>query len=153
MNDVQLSRFLAALVLGGCLGSVQVSSGQGPETIGEWEPLIGYDMTPGWGGADIAVHSVLLKTGKVLQISSLGDWWLFDPVDDSKTNITKIVPTVFCAGHSQLPDGRILFVGGGLNEPGHDQTAIFDPDGPVTDPWTVMDIIPPNADPPAVGRR
>ncbi|MEU9855031.1 kelch motif-containing protein [Streptomyces sp. NPDC047974] len=82
-----------------------------------------------WGGISFpdgarinAIHAALLHTGKVLLIAGSGndqknfdagtfDTVLWDPVK----NTFKKVPTpedFFCAGHSQLPDGRLLVAGG-----------------------------------------
>ncbi|MEU6484318.1 kelch motif-containing protein [Streptomyces sp. NPDC046887] len=69
-----------------------------------------------------AIHAALLHTGKVLLIAGSGnsqakfdagsfDTVLWDPVRNS----FKKIPTpedFFCAGHSQLPDGRLLVAGG-----------------------------------------
>ncbi|GAA4900051.1 hypothetical protein GCM10023237_19010 [Streptomyces coeruleoprunus] len=69
-----------------------------------------------------AVHAALLRTGKVLLIAGSGNnqrnfdagsftTILWNPAD----NTFKDVPTpedLFCAGHSQLPDGRLLVAGG-----------------------------------------
>ncbi|WKD32537.1 kelch motif-containing protein [Streptomyces xanthophaeus] len=69
-----------------------------------------------------AMHAALLHTGKVLLIAGSGnnqknfdkgtfETVLWDPEDDS----FKKIPTpedFFCAGHSQLPDGRLLVAGG-----------------------------------------
>ncbi|MFL9677832.1 galactose oxidase-like domain-containing protein [Streptomyces sp. KL110A] len=82
-----------------------------------------------WGGISVpdgarinAIHAALLHTGKVLLIAGSGnnqknfdagtfDTVLWDPVK----NTFKKIPTpedFFCAGHSQLPDGRLLVAGG-----------------------------------------
>ncbi|MFB7940114.1 galactose oxidase-like domain-containing protein [Streptomyces sp. NPDC056049] len=82
-----------------------------------------------WGAVSVpdgarvnAIHAALLHTGKVLLIAGSGnnqknfdagtfDTVLWDPVK----NTFKKVPTpedFFCAGHSQLPDGRLLVAGG-----------------------------------------
>ncbi len=69
-----------------------------------------------------AIHAALLHTGKVLIIAGSGneqkkfdagsfDTVLWDPED----NTFRKVPTpedFFCAGHAQLPDGRLLVAGG-----------------------------------------
>ncbi|GHG52390.1 hypothetical protein GCM10018779_13610 [Streptomyces griseocarneus] len=69
-----------------------------------------------------AIHAALLRTGKVLLIAGSGNdekkfragtfrSVLWDPV----RNTFKTVPTpkdMFCAGHAQLPDGRLLVAGG-----------------------------------------
>ncbi|MFI1968762.1 galactose oxidase [Streptomyces cinnamoneus] len=69
-----------------------------------------------------AIHAALLHTGKVLLIAGSGNdeknfragtfqSVLWDP----ERNTFKQVPTpkdMFCAGHAQLPDGRLLVAGG-----------------------------------------
>ncbi|MEV4947231.1 kelch motif-containing protein [Streptomyces sp. NPDC053755] len=69
-----------------------------------------------------AIHAALLHTGKVLLIAGSGndqekfdsgtfETILWDPV----RNTFKKIPTpedFFCAGHTQLPDGRLLVAGG-----------------------------------------
>ncbi|UED83991.1 galactose oxidase-like domain-containing protein [Streptomyces profundus] len=69
-----------------------------------------------------AIHAALLHTGKVLLIAGSGnnedqfdagtfDSVLWDPAENTFTT----VPTpddLFCAGHAQLPDGRMLVAGG-----------------------------------------
>ncbi|SOD59291.1 protein of unknown function [Streptomyces zhaozhouensis] len=71
-----------------------------------------------------AIHAALLHTGKVLLIAGSGnkedqfdegtfDTVLWDPEDNSFEK----VPTpddLFCAGHAQLPDGKLLVAGGTL---------------------------------------
>ncbi|WP_058044325.1 kelch motif-containing protein [Streptomyces roseifaciens] len=68
------------------------------------------------------IHAALLHTGKVLLVAGSGNnaanfraksfrTVLWDPVQ----NTYKDVPTpkdLFCAGHTQLPDGRLLVAGG-----------------------------------------
>ncbi|MEV4190838.1 kelch motif-containing protein [Streptomyces toxytricini] len=69
-----------------------------------------------------AMHAALLHTGKVLLIAGSGnnqenfDEGTFETVLwDPRTGTFKRIPTpedFFCAGHSQLPDGRLLVAGG-----------------------------------------
>ncbi|MCD0451145.1 DUF1929 domain-containing protein [Actinocorallia sp. API 0066] len=69
-----------------------------------------------------AIHSVLLHNGKVLLIAGSGNGEarfrrgeFVTKVYDPKTNKFTNVPTpydMFCAGHVQLPDGRVLVVSG-----------------------------------------
>ncbi|MFR9673818.1 galactose oxidase-like domain-containing protein [Streptomyces sp. TR02-1] len=68
------------------------------------------------------IHAALLHTGKVLLVAGSGNdaamfdartfrTVLWDPADNTFTNI----PTpadLFCAGHTQLPDGNLLVAGG-----------------------------------------
>ncbi|CAL9562270.1 galactose oxidase-like domain-containing protein [Streptomyces sp. enrichment culture] len=82
-----------------------------------------------WSQVDIpeeyrtnAIHAALLHTGKVLIVAGSGneqrkfDKGEFDTVLwDPKANTFKKIPTpedFFCAGHAQLPDGRLLVAGG-----------------------------------------
>lgn len=71
-----------------------------------------------------AIHAALLHTGKVLLIAGSGnnedqfDAGTFDSVLwDPEENTFEKVPTpddLFCAGHAQLPDGKLLVAGGTL---------------------------------------
>ncbi|MGW7050875.1 galactose oxidase-like domain-containing protein [Streptomyces sp. NPDC054887] len=82
-----------------------------------------------WSTVDIpekyrtnAIHAALLHTGKVLIIAGSGneqkkfDEGTFETVLwDPRDNSFELVPTpedFFCAGHAQLPDGRLLVAGG-----------------------------------------
>ncbi|MEU4077457.1 galactose oxidase [Streptomyces venezuelae] len=84
---------------------------------GSWAPV----HVPDRLGVN-AIHAALLHTGKVLLIAGSGnsqknfdagtfETVLWDPVK----NTFKKIPTpedFFCAGHTQLPDGRLLVAGG-----------------------------------------
>lgn len=64
------------------------------------------------------IHAALLHTGKVLLVAGSGNNQKnFDAKSfrsvlwDPKTNVFKDIPTpkdMFCAGHTQLPDGKLL---------------------------------------------
>ncbi|MFD3516229.1 galactose oxidase-like domain-containing protein [Streptomyces sp. NPDC058657] len=68
------------------------------------------------------IHSALLHTGKVLMIAGSGnnqknfDAGKFQSILwDPKANTYKEIPTpkdMFCSGHTQLPDGKLLVAGG-----------------------------------------
>ena len=87
----------------------------------------------------VAVHSVVLDSGKILQ----WDGWetpepteVYDP--SSQTFTTVNAPSsIFCAGNAKLPDGRVLVVGGYgesvTGDLGIVDTNIFDPN---TNSWT-----------------
>lgn len=88
----------------------------------------------------VAVNMVYMHTGKVLMYTGEGRDETHPSVWDPVTGTIKAVPApynVFCSGHSQLADGRILVVGGhgpsGAADAGSDQAAIFDP---VSETWT-----------------
>ncbi len=124
-----------------------------------------------------AVHMIVLKNEKVLCISDDPDppnqVRLWTPPEigagpsDPGTLIVIDPPTVpgsnppevirlYCAGHTQLADGRVVLIGGGGGPPGHDHTVIFNPDSPPSDPWTPMVDMPPVQPPtgdPVPGKR
>ena len=98
---------------------------------GQWGPLLNWPMT--------AIHSILMDNGKVLQF----DGWqqpepteVYDPA--TQTFATQTAPdSVFCSGMAELPDGRVMVIGGygGLSTGniGIVDTNIFDP---ATNTWT-----------------
>lgn len=93
----------------------------------------------------VAIHSVVLPTGKVLQFSypmvaggsgypiggAGADASLFDPKTKSFTELVTDEHDIFCAGHSFLPDGRVFITGGYETEicpeGGIRETHFFDP--------------------------
>lgn len=102
-----------------------------PAADGRWAPPVAVPTS--------AIHAILLPTGKVLWLSKRasesagGEAFLHDPAEGT----TRAVPppdvpypdgsvapaNLFCSGHAQLADGRILVAGGNLayrrsNEPG-----------------------------------
>jgi hypothetical protein len=124
--------------------SINVGSGSGSDpraSTGEWSPVAVWP--------DVAIHLHLLPDGKVLSYAdddhadfytkgtrlagstrafivtlpnganpSLATWW---EVPNTRTNL-------FCSGHSYLPDGRLLIMGGhdGVDWDGSAHTTIFD---------------------------
>jgi len=122
-------------------GIVASSALADPSTGGAWDPNL---IT--FGGTHIAVHMTVLKTGKVLCAFNIA--WLFDPVTGTFSDILAPPESVFCSGHCQLEDGRVIFVGGGSDESQpFNQVVIFDPDKavpPYTDPtmWVLKDKFP-----------
>jgi hypothetical protein len=107
-----------------------------------------------YGAADLqhkgirSVHAVLLHNGKVLIISGSGNSqnnfkakgarltsWLYDPVTGKHKTIRTPID-MFCAGHVQLADGRVLVMSGTKDYPldgvpdsweGSEKSYIFDP--------------------------
>jgi Concanavalin A-like lectin/glucanases superfamily/Domain of unknown function (DUF1929)/Bacterial Ig domain len=77
-------------------------------TLGVWSDPFELGM--------VAVNMVLMHTGKVLMMSGSfqGSWAerVWDPVGGAITQVPNPYYNVFCSGHAQLPDGRILVVGG-----------------------------------------
>jgi hypothetical protein len=73
---------------------------------GQWQQPIA------WPG--VAVHLIVLRTGKVLSwegVPAPSVTWLWDPATGGFTT-QPLSTNIFCAGHTQLADGRILVTGG-----------------------------------------
>jgi Domain of unknown function (DUF1929)/Bacterial Ig domain/Kelch motif len=101
-------------------------SGGGPDEIGSWGPV--FDL-----GAS-AVHSVLMRNGKILLWRFSEHARVWDPADGSITLAPTSIGNFFCDGHVVLPDGRVLAFGGQITLPnGIKEAATFDP---VTNAWT-----------------
>jgi galactose oxidase len=103
------------LALGGWLmGPVRTSAGPDPAVVGQWSGVQAWPT--------IAIHAILLPTGKVLvwprgqERRPGSDCRIWDPVSEQFVGTAPLARTnIFCAGHSWLQDGR-LFVAGGHYE-------------------------------------
>ena len=119
-----------------------------PEQLGQWSKP--FDLE------NVAIHAHLLPSGKILywgrrkefgslDFKTLNDHFCDTFVLDPATGVskpTKNQPTLkdgtpvnlFCSGHTFLPDGRLMVVGGHLfDSQGVNQSCIYDP---TTDTWT-----------------
>ena len=100
-----------------------------PNLVGQWTAPLNWPL--------VAVHAILLRTGRVLvwdgQGSGAGSQRVWDPA----TGVFTSVPApdnIFCAGMVALADGRILVVGGHVSDHvGITHATIFDP---VTLAWS-----------------
>lgn len=111
-----------------------------PSVVGAWSAP--FDLQA------IAIHSIVLPGGKVLlfhrpRLSVGSDARVWDPVTGSLTDVSFTSERdVFCSGHSVLPDGRVLVVGGhvhdGTPEAGVRDTDLFDP---ATGTWTAGPLL------------
>lgn len=82
----------------------------------------------------VQVHINLLDSGKVLTWGEANGFlpYLWDPATGAFTEVPA-PSNVFCAGHSFLPDGRLLVAGGHISDDqGTPDTNVFDP---ATETW------------------
>jgi hypothetical protein len=108
-------------------GSVTPTAGGG----GQWGPLLNWPI--------VAIHSALMKNGNVLQFDG---WQQPQPTDvwnpSTQAFTTQTAPDgIFCSGMAELPDGRVIIIGGwgGLStgQQGIVDTSVFDP---ATSTWS-----------------
>src|SRR5262249_25465792 len=105
--------------------TVTVSNpGEGdPSTVGQWAGPFSWPL--------VSIHATLLPTGKVLlwddHTTSAGVQ-IWDPVADTLASKPYTANNLFCAGHSMLPDGRVMVLGGHVTAyVGIHDTTLFDP--------------------------
>jgi hypothetical protein len=108
------------------------STTTGPGAVGQWGAPFDIGM--------VAVNMVMMHTGKVLMFSgSFAASWterVWDPATGNVTLVPNPYYNLFCAGHSQLADGRILVVGGyDSSSLGAANANIFDP---LTQNWSAL---------------
>jgi hypothetical protein len=102
-------------------------SSSGAALRGRWGPTF---QTP-----VVGIHLHLLPTGKVLLWGDRGAAHLWDPANPA-AGFTALSKTyqIFCSGHTFLPDGRLLIVGGKITGiKGEPRAVIFDP---TTESWS-----------------
>jgi hypothetical protein len=104
--------------------NVSLPQSNNPAEIGKWSSVMQWEH--------VAIHAVLMPTGKVLMWGASGDnisqipSYLWDPSSKQSSKI-QTPANLFCAGHSLLPDGRLLVVGGNVAPPkGIKDTTVFD---------------------------
>ncbi len=114
------------------------TSNEPPYLVGCWGPVMEWQLD--------AVHSIVLKTRKVLIFGTSfpSQCRLFDSTNDTIGPIFAgpLDHWMFCSGHAQLADGKVL-IGGGIGG-GVGFTSIFDPLLPPPACWT--DTGPPPAE-------
>ena len=124
-----------------------------PRVVGQWSKVLPLPNVP--------IHTHVLPTGKVLfwgrrkepgstVFATLNEHQCFPFIWDPATETT--TPTqsrpklgegsevnLFCSGHTFLPDGRLLVVGGHLfDSQGANQACLYDP---AADTWTATEIM------------
>jgi hypothetical protein len=81
----------------------------------------------------VAIHTMLLPTGKVLAINRIRTPQIWDPSTNEFTSVPAPA-NLFCAGHALLPDGRVFLAGGHIDDNmGLPNVTTF---SPVTEQWT-----------------
>src|SRR5262249_1386166 len=119
-----------AAVAGAALAALAASSAAEavsgtPDQIGQWSAVMNWPL--------VDVHMILLHTGKVLmfdawELGGTASARVWDPVTQTFTPVPDPYSQIFCSGHVQLSDGRILTVGGhNGGDTGIKDTNIFDP--------------------------
>jgi len=105
--------------------SIRPVAAQDLSVVGQWSSPQAWPVT--------AVHNHMLPTGKVLFWGYSDEAWLWDPATAGLAPAARAGYNIFCAGHSFLPDGRLLVTGGNIsNNVGLSNAATYDP---ASDSW------------------
>jgi hypothetical protein len=92
---------------------------------GQWSDVMPWPI--------VAIHTMLLPTGKVLAINRIQTPQIWDPATNQFTTVPAPA-NLFCAGHALLPDGRVFLAGGHIDDgKGLPNVTTF---SPVTEQWT-----------------
>ena len=92
---------------------------------GQWSEVMPWPI--------VAIHTMLLPTGKVLAINRIQTPQIWDPATNAFTTVPAPA-NLFCAGHALLPDGRVFLAGGHIDDNmGLPNVTTF---SPVTEQWT-----------------
>jgi hypothetical protein len=110
---------------------VSVSALPSEASTGKWGPVVNWDIVP--------LHMSLMPTGKILAWGktdvppdTMGMPRMWDPASGSPSSAPMIMvdTMLFCAGHTLMPDGRLMVSGGHLQDDrGIATTFFFSPDG------------------------
>lgn len=97
--------------------STAVTLGTGGNASGQWSAPFDWPI--------VAIHSIMLPSGKVLTIGRTGNPQVWDPASGNFSSMPSPA-WLFCAGHALLADGRVLVAGGHIRDGfGLPNTTIF----------------------------
>jgi hypothetical protein len=110
---------------------IAISALPSEATTGKWGPVVNWDIVP--------LHMSLLPTGKIFAwgkkdvADTMGMPRIWDPSAGSPNGLPQIQGVddmLFCAGHTLMPDGRLMVNGGHhMDAAGIKTTYFFSPDG------------------------
>jgi len=143
-SSVKCRTFLLAfLAILATIVPVFADGGSGPATDAATPDTAPMDpaITGQWAGPFawplVSVHTTLLPTGKVLLYDDHTDnagVQIWDPIADTLTSKPYINEDLFCSGHTVMPDGKVLVVGGHFSTyVGINSATIFNP---ATQSWS-----------------
>jgi len=81
-----------------------------PSVVGQWAGPFSWPL--------VSIHATLLPAGNVLlwdDHTTTAGVQIWDPVADTLTSDPYTANNLFCAGHSMLPDGRVIVLGGHID--------------------------------------
>src|SRR5258708_8643155 len=115
---------------GASISGINFNSSGNQSVIGQWSSVMSWPI--------VSLNAVLMKTGKVLvydRPSAGPTAQVWDPVANTFTNVPNNTTDLFCSGHSEMSDGRVLVIGGhGASDAGTADVNIFDP---TSQTWTL----------------
>ncbi len=88
--------------------NVEFTGEPDPAVYGLWSDVMEWDI--------IAIHAHLLPTGQVLAWERLGETRLWEPATGTLSPSAQPGFDSFCTGHAFLPDGRLLVLGGHIQD-------------------------------------
>ena len=112
--------FLALALATG--GNARRAAAQGPDPAvsGQWSAVISWPAT--------AIHTHVLPTGKVMFWPYGDEPHLWDPVANTITTLPLAGYNTFCSGHSLMADGKLIILGGHVqNGQGLPNASVYDP--------------------------
>ena len=105
-----------------CLVAVEVRGNAQASTQGQWSALANWPTR--------AIHTTLLPDGRVFFVSYYTESLqphIWDPGSNTFTTTASSSYALFCAGHTQLADGRVFIVGGHIADyTGYPHAVIYD---------------------------